>query len=331
MKRTILAALLALLAGGALAPRPAQSLELVYPADKTYFLRSDFLIIKGGAAPPLEAIAVEINGAKSEPIDISAADYKAAFGDFLILQPDFDPGKNAIKLEGYAGGKQVAAAAAQVWYLDGDPTALPPAGYAPFVMHLPQKEKLCAPCHNMSPGQAELAAETEGANPCASCHKRMLAKKYVHGPAGVYKCAYCHDPASQPSRYRVRAHDAVLCNECHLDKVKKFNTSKFVHGPVGAGLCSVCHDPHASDQPAQLLAHANAICLGCHDQVDKAVHVVRGVGGKAHPLKDVPDPSNPGRMLTCASCHDPHGGQGNYFFARGLTGRFALCQLCHVK
>jgi predicted CXXCH cytochrome family protein len=326
MSKTFLIALLVLLWIG-----QAWSLEIVYPEDKTYFIRSDFLIIKGGEAPRLDGMSIEINGAKSDIIDISGADYRAAFADFLILQPEFDAGKNRIAVEGYAAGKKVSSAAAEVYYLDGDPSAIPPAGLKPFTMHLPEKEKLCAPCHNMDPDKAELRAESEELNPCASCHRRMLNEEHVHGPAGVYRCGYCHSPESRPARYRVRAHDAELCNECHLDKVKEFRTNKFVHGPVGAGLCSVCHDSHASAQVAQLLAPINELCLGCHDGVTKDIHVVRGVGGKGHPLKGVPDPSNPGRELSCASCHDPHGGNAAPLFQRGIASRFSLCQICHLK
>lgn len=324
----------ALLAAGVLALAwfgPAAALEIVYPADKTYVLRSDFLIIKGGETPALEGMTISINGAKSELIDVSAADYRAAFGDFLILEPEFDPGRNQVEVDGYAGGKKVVSARADLFYLDGDPTAIPPAGYAPFVMHLPEKEKLCAGCHNMTPDKAELAAEDAATNPCASCHRRMLNEKYVHGPAGVWRCAYCHDAGSKPARYRARSAGASLCNECHLDKVRQYNANKFVHGPVGVGLCGTCHDIHASANPAQLLAPVNQVCLGCHAPIATDMHVVRGVGGKGHPLEGVADPSQPGRTLSCASCHDPHGGQARSFFVRGITNRFALCQLCHEK
>lgn len=309
----------------------ALSLEIVYPSDKTYFPRSNFLIIKGGNAPALEGMTIEINGAKSDVIDISGADYKAAFADFLILQPEFDPGKNKVTVEGYAGGKKVGEIAADVYYLDGDPTAIPPSGYRPFVMHLPEKEALCAPCHNMEPDKAELRAETEALNPCASCHRRMLNKEYVHGPAGVYRCVYCHEPGSKPEKYRARSTGADLCNECHLDKVKDFNNNKFVHGPVGVGLCTACHDPHASDHEAQLTAWVNTVCLGCHSAFNASSHVIRGVTGKGHPLQDVDDPSNPGHPLSCAGCHDPHGGNASALFRGGLTSRFGLCQRCHKK
>jgi len=309
----------------------ASALEIVYPEDKTYFQRSDFLILKGGSAPPLQGMTVDINGAKSEIIDISASEYKAAFGDFLILQPAFDPGKNEVVVDGYAGGQKVASAKATIYFLDGDPSAIPPSEFRPYVLHTPAREKLCVPCHNMNPDQAELASSDVTTHPCASCHSRMLNHSHVHGPAGVFRCVDCHDPASKPNKYQVRAKGAELCMECHLEKMRKFNENKYVHGPVGAGLCLVCHNAHASEFPAQLHAKTNVICLGCHDKVKKEVHVGRGVGGKGHPLEDVMDPTNPGRELSCASCHDPHGGQASALFRRNITSRFALCQICHLK
>jgi len=330
LKKMMLAMLLAAGCSVLLPLRPALGLEIVYPSDKTYVVRSNFLVIKGGAQPPLEGMTVEINGAKSDLIDVAGADYRAAFKDMLILQPQFDPGKNVVTVEGYAGGAVVASAKAEIYYLNGDPSAIPPAGFAPFVMHLPQKEALCAPCHNMRPDKAEMLLESAAANPCASCHRRMLDHKYVHGPAGVYRCGYCHDAGSQP-RYKPRVEGAKLCMECHEDKMRGYNANKYVHGPVGAGLCLVCHDAHASEYPGQLLATTNQICVGCHDTVKRGEHVGRGVGGAGHPLDGVPDPTRPQRMLSCASCHDPHGGEVSALFRRGIKGRFSLCQMCHKK
>ncbi len=123
-----------------------------------------------------------------------------------------------------------------------------------------------------------------------------------------------------------------LCDECHFDKVEAYKKNKFVHGPVGVGLCLLCHDPHASSQPAQLLAPTNTLCAGCHDTViKKGDHVVRGVSGQGHPLAAPVDPSDPGKSLTCGSCHDPHGGQSQALFRRGLTSRMQLCGVCHKK
>ncbi|GAB6082654.1 cytochrome c3 family protein [Desulfuromonas carbonis] len=315
---------------GLLGALPARALQLVYPADQTSVHRSDFLIIKGSDQPPLEGMSVEINGAKSDVIDISGADYRAAFQDFLILQPSFDPGRNVVKVAGYRGGQVVANQTATVYYLPG-PYDLPPTDFPTFVMHRPEKEALCAGCHNMNPTPEQLAQTTPDTNPCAACHRRMLQDKYVHGPAGAFRCAYCHQPDSQPNRYQSPDGDAGLCNQCHQEKVDEFKKNKFVHGPVAVGLCSVCHDAHASNNPAQVVLPINDLCLSCHAKVSGAPHVVRGIRGEAHPLRGVQDPSQPGRELSCVSCHNPHGGKTEYFFVRNINGRFSLCELCHQK
>lgn len=309
---------------------PAEALDLIYPEDGTFIVHSNFLIIKGGVEPSLDGLTVGINGLKSDIIDISSAQYKAVFADFLILEPDFAAGKNNIKLEGYSRGEVVRTTAAEIFY-QKNPYALPPGGFRPFVMHTPQREALCAPCHNMQPTKEQLKESSADLNPCASCHKRMLNKKNVHGPAGVFRCTVCHDPLSRPAKYKSNGGQAGSCNKCHLDKVKEFKNSKFVHGPVQLGMCSVCHDAHASDHPAQMLGAINDVCVGCHAKVKLDRHVVSGILG-SHPLSGVGDPSRLGKQLSCASCHNPHGGANQVFFGRDVAGAtMMLCQKCHQK
>ena len=96
-------------------------------------------------------------------------------------------------------------------------------------MHTPQREALCLPCHNMNPTSEQLGESSAEANPCGSCHYRMLQRKYVHGPAGVYECTFCHDPASKPSRYKPVGGDIQICMECHDDKFEEFQNNKFSH------------------------------------------------------------------------------------------------------
>ena len=310
----------------------AQAIEIIYPADKTVVLRSNYLIIKGGDKPPLEELIVEVNGEASDPLDISSAEYKAAFADFLILEPEWDAGKNTIVVKGQVGGKVVATAKAEIFYNShADPIAIIPKGFQPYVLHTPEKEALCVPCHNMNPTAAELRGATAANNPCASCHARMFDKQFVHGPEGVFQCVDCHDSKSKPQRWQVTKDDLTLCGECHIDKIDEFKKNPFVHGPVATGDCVTCHDPHASSHPAQLNAPINTLCLGCHDVIGKKTHVVRGVSGKGHPLDKVTDPTNPGRSLSCASCHNPHGEATEYFFTGGVKSRFALCGRCHQK
>ena len=323
----ILPALLLLVLAG-----PVSALELVYPADGTYVVRSDYLVIKGGETPLLDGISIEINGIKSDVFDLTGEQYRAAFGEFLIVEPDLDPGENHIVVEGYLAGRPEARTSARVFFLK-DETATPPAAFGPYLMHLPEREALCAKCHNMTPTAKALAGVAAPANPCAGCHARMLNRKHVHGPAGVYQCTYCHDEKSKPAKYRVKPQsDAAMCNDCHSDKLEEFRKNKFVHGPIEAGMCLVCHDAHATDHPAQLIRPVNQLCLGCHEGIDTAVHVLRGVSsGKSHPLEGKVDPSTPGRAFTCASCHNPHGGMGEKLFVRNVVERMVLCKECHKK
>ena len=310
----------------------AAALEIVYPADGAAVTRSNYLVIKGGDSPPLDGMSIEINGVKSEVLDLSRPQYRATFADFLIVEPDFDPGENLIVVEGYAGGKQETKASARIFF-QKDPMASVPDNYQPGVMHLAEREALCVKCHNMTPSATDLAGDSAATNPCGSCHARMLRRNHVHGPAGVYQCTYCHEQGSQPAKYRVAEQsDAALCGDCHSDKLADFRKNKFVHGPVAAGLCLVCHDPHASNEVAQLNMPVNQLCLNCHEGVDTKVHVLRGISsGKSHPLSGEVDPSTPGRMFTCVSCHDPHGGMSEKLFVRGVADRMALCRVCHKK
>jgi len=307
-------------------PVLAQALELVYPEDGTWVPSSNLMIVR---AEDVAGLSIEMNGVASEVFDMNA--YRAAAGDFIKMQPDFTSGKNLVVLRGYdVAGKPMTEIKAEIFYRSTLFMRVPDK-YRPNIMHTPQREALCVKCHNMTPTKAQLNESTADKNPCGSCHRRMLAKKYAHGPAGVYECVFCHDPDSRPSKYRSRGGDAELCTECHQDKVDAFKENAVVHGPVAVGVCSACHDPHASDVSAQLLLPVNDLCISCHQRVDLKTHVVQGIG-RPHPLKGVPDPLSSGKQLSCASCHNPHGGANRVFFSADVAGSsMKLCQKCHKK
>ncbi len=307
----------------------AQAVEIFYPADKTYVTRSDYLIVQGGSSD-VTAMTIAINGVESEQIDISSDAYRAAFGDLLIVEPIWDPGENKILVKAYKGGQLASRAEATIFYMNS-PSAYPPQGYEPFVMHTADREAECAPCHNLSPSEAEYQADTEETSTCGSCHKRMLDREYVHGPAAMYACGTCHVRDSAPNKYRLVKEEPALCNDCHADKTEEFKENKYVHGPVGAGMCTVCHDPHASDHVAQVHGFPNDVCMACHEQLDKSSHVVRGVEGRNHPLQGPENPLEPNKEFSCVSCHNPHGGEAQYLFVQKVRTSFALCQKCHAK
>lgn len=304
------------------------ALQLLHPLDGTYVTKSNYLIIKGGDDPALDGLSIEINGIKSDVIGISSEEYRAAFGDMLIVEPLFDPGENRIVIEGYLGDEKMSTVVATIFYLDRV-DAVPPAAFSKDVFHLSDREKACVGCHNMAPSLPELASADPSQNPCASCHMRMLDKAHVHGPAGVYECTYCHVVDSSPNKYQVRTEGASLCMECHKDKLDEYRQSKFVHGPIEAGLCLVCHDPHASSEKAQLVMPVFDLCSECHARVAQEPHVTRGSVGKVHPLRGVANPAGMGEDLSCASCHDPHSGTTSAMFRWGLESRFGLCAKCH--
>ncbi len=304
----------------------AFALELVYPEDKSWVPYSNLIAIKTG---DINGLTVEINGAKSPRYDIARTRATQGGNDFIKFIPELTPGKNNIILYGHdSSGKVIETVVADIYYRE-DPYSRIPDGYRPYVMHTPQREALCLPCHNMTPTSEQLEESSVELNPCGSCHYRMLERKYVHGPAGVFECVFCHDPASTPSRYKTFGGDEQICMECHDDKFDEFKNYKFVHGPVSVGMCSICHDPHATDYPGQMFRATNDVCIGCHSNVDLTSHVVRS--SNPHPLGGVPDPLSPSKEMTCASCHNPHGGANRRFFPADVTSAMMLCQKCHQK
>ncbi len=306
----------------------ATALEILYPGEKTYINRSEALVIKAGQG--IDGLVLEIGGESSDLIDISGEQYRAIFKDMLILQPEFDPGKNRIKVRGYQQGEKVAETEVN-FFLRTDQLAPPPDGYKRFVMHVPEKEAVCAGCHEMNPTEAAISHPSARLNPCTTCHRGMLRPEWSHGPAGAFECGSCHELQNDKGKFRERKIHADLCTECHQDIVDAYLKEEFVHGPVEAGLCNTCHDSHATPHKGQLVAEVNELCLGCHEHIDDDVHVGRGVTGRPHPLSGPKNPRRPGEKFSCVSCHNPHGGKGRGYFVGGVQGRFSLCQECHQK
>jgi len=306
----------------------AVALEILYPGEGTYINRSEALVIKAGAG--VDGLVLELAGEASDLIDISGEQYRATFKDMLILRPEFEAGKNKIKVRGYKAGEKVAEAEAS-FFLRTDQLAPPPEGYRRFLMHVPEKEAVCAGCHDMNPSEAAISLPSPRQNPCVTCHRGMLRPEWSHGPAGAFECGSCHELQNGKGKFREREIHVDLCTECHLDIVNAYLREEYVHGPVEAGLCNACHDSHATPYRGQLVAEANELCLGCHETVDDRVHVGRGVGGRSHPLSGEKDPSRPGRRFDCSGCHNPHGAKSEYYYQFGVTSRMQLCQGCHRK
>jgi predicted CXXCH cytochrome family protein len=156
-------------------------------------------------------------------------------------------------------------------------------------------------------------------------------------------CTGCHNPHSSNSDKILNGDQPGLCYNCH-DKAKF--SKKYVHAIIPAGGCTSCHIPHVSQYPALLSANIQELCLTCHVKKDGR-HVVSIPGKFIHPISGVidlstttiinvenpdkpktyqfiPDPKNPGKLMNCVSCHDPHSSDFRKLFPTNK-----LCKKCH--
>jgi predicted CXXCH cytochrome family protein len=74
---------------------------------------------------------------------------------------------------------------------------------------------------------------------------------------------------------------------------------------------------HGSNRRAMLKLDGNAICSQCHETQGKFSHPV---GEK------IRDPRT-GQMMTCVSCHNPHGTSFRHQLI--MSGQKDLCTQCH--
>lgn len=199
--------------------------------------------------------------------------------------------------------------------------------------HSPTVSQQCLTCHQKSVRPWRIgfpAAKIE--DTCFTCHtgkKAWKSRAFIHGPMIFGGCTLCHNPHGDKYRYQLWAEGSVaLCITCHGDKenlVQKENPLPFVHGIIKGQGCVACHDPHATDQQFMLRKPINELCVGCHTGL---AGISRGhpVGG--HPVAGPKERRRPGRELTCASCHDPHGSRFRYLLIGDSRGG-NVCIPCH--
>lgn len=307
------------------------AVDFVYPAPNSSVTSSGHLIFKLNQTD-VTSLRITHNGLVGDPVDVGSPEYRKLFQDFFIAQSLWDSGANRVVVDVFKEGQKIETAGMSVFYVPDGSTQKVPPEYSPIIMHRTESERLCQSCHNMNPTPAQMNSSIERDNPCYVCHKKMLAVKYVHGPAGTYSCGYCHASKGSP-KHAVPKRGAALCYECHADMANQIKKKKYVHGPVEAGMCDACHDPHGSQNESQLTKPINELCLSCHGHLRGQVHIVRTTTGESHPLSGRPDPvkKGTGREMSCISCHNPHGGAVRYFFVNNAEDRLALCQMCHNK
>ncbi len=307
------------------------AINFIYPSPNAVVTSSGHFIFRLNQVET-STLRITHNGLVSDPVDVGSPEYRKLFQDYFIAQSLWDLGVNKLVIDLYNGAQKIESAEMYIFYAPADSNQKVLPEYSPITMHRPENELLCQSCHIMNPTPAQMNSTFENKNPCFICHKKMLAVKYIHGPAGSYSCGYCHASKGNP-KHAVPKRGSALCFECHSDMSIQLKKKKYIHGPVEAGMCDVCHDPHGSQYEAQLLQPINELCLSCHGHIRKQKHVVRVTTGEGHPLSGINDPSKKGsgRQMSCISCHLPHGGDVRYYFTNNADDRMALCQMCHNK
>jgi len=219
-----------------------------------------------------------------------------------------------------------------------------PAGFKKDYFHMGDNSR-CAECHILEPREtdrkpvnpASFIAEAfdkeaviRATSTCYSCHNKIAASPYVHGPVAVWSCLSCHDDKSDP-KYSVKKPDTEVCYGCHIEQKTDWQSKKVIHGPVTLGKCTICHSPHSSNYPFNLYKATWDLCVNCHADRGSGTHVLGNSffpGG--HPTRDKPDPVRTGKELSCASCHNPHASDYPHMWAFEARDMFELCRKCHT-
>ncbi len=148
---------------------------------------------------------------------------------------------------------------------------------------------------------------------CLSCHPDTIDHTYVHGPAAVGDCTFCHVPHSNGKKSVLVKKGIELCLFCHTD-MQDYLKKPVIH-PVLKDGCTSCHDPHGSSARKFLPAEGAALCFTCHPAIASKV-TASGLNVHA-PI---------GSKQGCASCHDPHASDGPKLLPK--VGK-DLCLGCH--
>ncbi len=191
-----------------------------------------------------------------------------------------------------------------------------PPGFAPRAYHGSDLEGRCRACHELASQVRQTSVAGQG---CVGCHAEITARPRIHGPVSTGACEMCHQPGPG---LPVMQPTAQVCYRCH----ERPTTPRVIHGPVATGQCVLCHDPHGAQAEFFLRLPTQNVCLECHERANLDQHVM----GSFHPTSGRANPLTPGKPLTCASCHEPHGAS-NRALLRFWPVDTTFCQKCHFR
>ncbi|MBI1749327.1 MAG: hypothetical protein HY234_06415 [Acidobacteria bacterium] len=233
--------------------------------------------------------------------------------------------------------------------------------------HPPFAEKQCDACHEPPKDGKVVLIEGGKRALCLLCHdsiqNQLNAAKRVHKAISMSDtCTGCHSPHATPYPLHLVQSPVTLCVSCHPQRARERTSKQFVHAPVFQAGCTVCHEPHAGNFAGNLRAQVDEVCLTCHarnaqgepsadsnslvlfkgavrlpaNYLESVRRIPLRQGATTghplatHPVSGVADPSNPGKTITCVSCHNPHAGNGSpRLFVTETRSSSPLCIRCH--
>lgn len=304
----------------------SQSISLLYPQDKSLVEAKLLSVVISLGDGDVDSVSITRN--RKDVANLTALRGKKYICKVITV----DHGTNDIVVRAIKGGRNVESRVSVFFRSDLSKkfTKFPPEfEYKPF--HSQEREAVCAPCHKMEATERDLKPERPEESSCFACHKRITSFGFVHGPAARWNCIACHNKDSKPSKYATQKPDRDLCLMCHKEKISEWAPKKYVHGPTARGKCTLCHNPHSSENAFWLKKPAWNLCVSCHEEMGKGTHMLKpfAIPNKKHPTRGVPDPSRPGKQMSCASCHNAHASNYRALFVVDATDLYAFCQRCH--
>lgn len=188
---------------------------------------------------------------------------------------------------------------------------------------------------------AALAAGEQTELPCADCHD-TLAAAFATNPharalgretAPGVACTACHDGGAQHieeggDKAKITkptgAGAARVCLACHGGKDLNDIEPRGIHAQHEV-TCDTCHSIHGGSAAGTRLMRSggSTLCVSCHPEVASAFRKP-----STHRMHESAGGVGKGGMQ-CASCHNPHGGDGERSLVRTKAGEVA-CLSCHT-
>ncbi|HWR59165.1 MAG TPA: cytochrome c3 family protein [Thermodesulfovibrionales bacterium] len=305
----------------------SQGISLLYPQDRSLVESKLLSVVISLGGSDIDRIIITRNSKEVESLAVIRGK------KFVCKVITIDYGLNTVGIRAMKDGKTVESKEVAVFYrsdLSKKVTKNPPEFQnRPF--HTQSREETCKPCHTMEASEKDLKPEKPEDSMCFQCHSKITSLGFVHGPSARWHCLACHEKDSKDSKYVTQKPDRELCLKCHQEKISDWAPKKYVHGPTARGKCTLCHNAHSSDNAFWLKKPTWNLCVTCHEEMGKGKHMLKpfSLPDKKHPTKGIPDPSRPGKQLSCASCHNAHASNYRALFAIDTSDLFEFCQRCH--